>query len=92
MQKVFSARLDEAALDVLHRVTRRLGISKRQFLEEAIRLRAREADRTGAADVWGETLGAWSRRESPQTTVTRARRPWRRGFDRHHQRHARVRR
>ncbi len=40
MEKIFSARLDEAVLDELDRVTRRLAITKKQFLEEAIRMRA----------------------------------------------------
>ena len=92
MQKIFSTRLEEATLHELGRATRKLGISKRQFLEEAIRLRAAGIDRHAGGDVWAETLGAWSRAERPETTVNRARRAFRRTFDRHHQRHARVRR
>jgi len=36
VDKIFSARLDEMAIDELNRCTRRLGLSKKQFLEEAI--------------------------------------------------------
>ena len=61
MDKIFSTRLDEAVLDELNRVTRRLGVTKRRFLEEAIRLRADQAGTTGDADVWAETLGASGR-------------------------------
>lgn len=93
MQKIFSTRLDEATIDELDRVTRRLGMSKRQFLEEAIQLHTRQLTGQGEADVWSETLGAWCRSERPEATVRRARRAFERGFVRHHQAgHARVRR
>ena len=101
MQKIFSTRLEEATLEELERATRQLGMSKRQFLEEAIQLRARALGRAEGDDVWAETLGAWRRRESPRTTIRRARLAFRQTFERHHQaqpgpaskgRHARVRR
>lgn len=85
MDKIFSTRLDEATLDELNRVTRRMGMTKRRFLQEAIRLRARQADAAGNADVWAETLGAWHRQEAAPTTVRRARRQFQRSFQRHHQ-------
>ena len=86
MDKIFSTRLDEAILDELNRVTRRLGVTKRRFLEEAIRLRAQQSGAAGDADVWAETLGAWRRRESAPAIVRRARRAFRRSFLRHHRR------
>ena len=93
MQKIFSTRLEEATLHELQRATRKLGISKRQFLEEAIQLRAQGVDRHSGEDVWSETLGAWQRTERPETTIQRARRAFRRTFARHHHTaHARVRR
>ena len=92
MQKIFSTRLDEATLDELERVTRRLGISKRRFLEEAIQQRVRHFVSEQHADVWADTLGAWRRKEPAGTTIRRARRAFQRGFARHHgARHARVR-
>ena len=93
MQKIFSTRLDEATLNDMDRVTRRLGISKRRFLEEAIQQRVRRLVSEQEADVWADTLGAWQREESAGTTIRRARRTFQRGFERHHRaRHARVRR
>ena len=92
MQKIFSTRLEEATLNEMERVTRRLGISKRQFLEEAIQLRA-EQSRDDRGDVWSETLGAWRRSERADTTIRRAHRQFRRSFERHHQAgHARLHR
>jgi hypothetical protein len=92
LERIFSARLDEAALDEMERVTRRLKMTKRKFLEEAIHLRARQLD-GGGADVWSETLGAWKRKERPETTIRRARREFRQSFARHRrEEHARIRR
>jgi hypothetical protein len=93
VDKIFSARLDEAALDEMERVTRRLKMTKRRFLEEAIHLRAGQLSEGKDEDVWSETLGAWRRGERPETTIRRARREFQRGFERlHRERHARVRR
>ena len=83
MERIFSARLDEGALDELERVTRKLKMTKRKFLEEAIHLRARQLDGAEAGDVWSETLGAWNRPERPETTIRRARTAFRRTLGRH---------
>lgn len=93
MQKVFSTRLDESVLDEMERVTRRLRITKRRFLEEAIHRQAMELSGQEGSDVWTETLGAWRRREKPETTIRRAREAFRAGFERRHRSHdARLRR
>jgi hypothetical protein len=84
MQKIFSTRLDEATLDEMSRTVRRLGISKRRFLEEAIRQRLQDVARHEATDVWSETRGAWRRRGSPAGTVQQARRAFQRSSERHH--------
>jgi hypothetical protein len=84
MQKIFSTRLDEAVLNEMDRVTRRAKMTKKQFLEEAIRARARELSAAPGPDVWDETRGAWKRRERPATTVKVARTVFRRSIERHH--------
>jgi hypothetical protein len=84
MQKIFSTRLDESTLNEMERVTRKLGMSKRQFLEEAIQLRVERLSRDEQGDVWRETLGAWRRRESGATTIRRARQAFRHAFERRH--------
>jgi hypothetical protein len=82
VQKIFSARLDEAVLDEMNRATRRVNMTKKQFLEEAIRARARELSAT-QPDVWEETRGAWKRRGRPATTVRTARTAFQRSIERH---------
>ena len=83
MEKIFSARLDEAILDELDRVTRQLGMTKKQFLEEAIRLRAQQLSGEAKVDIWAETLGVWRRAEEAETTIRNARRAFRRSFGRY---------
>jgi hypothetical protein len=85
MDRVLSARIDEAVLDELERTSRRLRMTKKQFLEEAIRLRAANAPGAAREDVWEATCGAWQRRESPAATVRRARRAFESAIQRHRQ-------
>ncbi|HEX9690339.1 MAG TPA: hypothetical protein VGB47_14825 [Thermoanaerobaculia bacterium] len=93
MEKIFSARLDEAALDELERVTRRLNMTKKKFLEQAIHLCAQQLGQRDSEDIWSETLGAWKRKEGAETTIRGARATFRRSFQRHHRgRGARLRR
>ncbi len=67
-------------------------MTKKQFLEEAIRLRAQQLSREAQVDVWAETLGAWQRAEEAETTIRNARRAFRRSFGRHQRgRYARLR-
>ncbi len=84
MDKVISARLDEAVVDELERLSRRLGITKKQLLEEAIRLRTQQTGEQEDADIWAETSGAWKRKEAPADTVRAARKKFKEGFERHH--------
>jgi hypothetical protein len=84
LDKVFSARLDVAAIDALTRAAKRLGMTKKEFLESAIRLRVRQVEEADGSDVWEETSGAWQREETVETTRKRARSAFEKGFRRHH--------
>lgn len=84
MDKILSARLDEAVVDELERACKKLGTTKKQFLEEAIRQRAASLA-VEAPDVWAETCGAWVRREAPETTIRQARRAFEQSMTRHRQ-------
>ncbi len=72
MDKVFSTRISESALHELDRLCQRLGRTKKEVIEEAIRLRAAQSE-NGGRDVWAETCGAWQRREKPEKTIQRIR-------------------
>jgi hypothetical protein len=93
VEKIFSVRLGEAALDELERVSRRLNMTKKKFLEQAIHMCAQQLGQRDSEDIWSETLGAWNRRERAETTIRRSRAAFRRSFQRHHRgRGARLRR
>jgi hypothetical protein len=82
MTKVLSTRLDERVIDELERATRALHISKKQFLEEAIRLRAAQTTREERLRIVRETAGAWQRDESPEETIENIRRESREAWER----------
>lgn len=83
MDKVLSTRLDADVIEELERATRELGMTKKRFLEEAIRLRATATRNRRAEDVWEETRGAWNRREPTGGTIRRARRAFEASVRRH---------
>ena len=92
MQKVFATRLEEAVINEMERVTRKKGISKRQFLEQAICQYAKSLSTEDQSDIWSETQGAWRRREGPEITARQARRHFQHAMERHHRkRNARLR-
>jgi hypothetical protein len=84
VDKIFSTRLDEAFFDELSRLTRRLRIAKRRFIEEAIRLRTQQSG-ADDSDVWAETLGVWPGVRAPPPSSD-APGESRRSFWRHHAR------
>jgi predicted transcriptional regulator len=79
MSKVLSTRLDEDVIAELESATRRLGMTRKRFLEEAIRLRA-VARSPEDADEFFRALhaayGAWKRDETPDETIQSLRQPW----------------
>jgi hypothetical protein len=83
MDKILSARVDETVIDELNRAAKRRGVTKKQFLEEAIRLHAGAGESGSAADVWSETCGAWRRRESAPTIIRRTRAAFNASMARH---------
>ena len=83
MDKIFSTRLDESVVVELERVTRRHGMTKKKFLEDAIQSHARDLSGKEGLDIWSETFGAWSRKGTTVQTVDRARRTFRKNFSRH---------
>jgi hypothetical protein len=91
MDKVVSARLDETVVDELNRATKRRGVTKKEFLEGAIRVYAAQDEGEAGMDVWAETCGTWRRREAPQATIRRARAAFNATMTRHHRRPPRRR-
>ncbi len=73
MDKVFSVRLDEAVIQRIAALARRLGTSKKAVIEGAVRMYSESVDAQEDSDVFDQTLGLWQRQESPAQTVQNAR-------------------
>jgi hypothetical protein len=74
MDKVLSTRLNEKAIAELTFATKKLGITKKQFLEEAIALRAKDTRLEEWRRILRETAGAWKRDETAEETIANIRR------------------
>jgi hypothetical protein len=73
MDKVISARIDEAVARQIGVLAEKLGTSKKAVLERAIWSYSREVDGGSAEDVFDRTCGAWGRDETPAETVRNVR-------------------
>ncbi len=82
MDKVLSARVDESVIRQIGSLADELGTTKKAVIEEAVRLYG-EKVRSGEADVFERTLGAWSLKETPERTVAKARKAFRKSMGRH---------
>lgn len=83
MDKVLSTRLDERVITELERASKKLGMTKKQFLEEAISLRAKEASIQQRLLLVRQSQGAWDREETFDETLSRRRQDSERQFRRH---------
>ena len=83
MDRIFSARLDEAVVYQIGMLAEQLETSKKAVIERAVHALTREVTDDGGEDVIDRTLGAWKRDESPSETVTKGRDAFRRSMERH---------
>ena len=51
--------MDHQVVDALESAVRKTGLSKKKFVEEAIRTYAKEMGAAYGTSVWEETSGAW---------------------------------
>jgi hypothetical protein len=84
MDKIFSARIDEEILRELEIATERLGITKKSFLEQAIRLAAKNLNELPDNKVWEMAFGCWQREGSAAEDVANVKRAFRAAASRHH--------
>lgn len=83
MDKVISSRVSEAVAHQIELISKRLKISKKKVIEEAVLAYAKQTAREGDLDVFARTSGAWKRQESPATTVKKARKAFQDSMKRH---------
>ena len=84
MDKILSARVDEAVLRKLGLLAARLKTTKKAIIEKAILAFEEKAAIESEVDALKQTLGAWKRDESPEQTVERSRKAFRKSMERHH--------
>jgi hypothetical protein len=84
MQKIFSTRLEETVIHEMENATRRFGITKKRFLEDAIHRHATELNEKSEVDVWSKSFGAWKRRGKTAETIKGPRHAFRKSLVRYH--------
>jgi len=83
MDRIISARIDEAVIERIGLLATQLKKSKKAVIEEAIRRYADTIEANQGVDILDQTLGAWQRRESEAQTVAKIRNAFRRGQERY---------
>jgi len=84
MDKVLSARVDQAVIQRIGMLASRLGTSKKAVIERAILDLAKKVEASQDLDLLGQTFGAWDREEAPAESAAEAREVFRKSMERHH--------
>ena len=84
MDRILSARVDEAVLKRIGVLAKRLNTTRKAIIEQAILAYAEKIQEEQKFDILEQTHGAWQRDESSAETVARARKAFRESMERHH--------
>ena len=83
MDKILSARVEEAVLQHIAMLAHRLHTSKKNVIETAVKLYAQKIAAQEDINILKETCGAWKRKESPETLVKQAKEQFRKSMSKH---------
>lgn len=83
MGKAFSTRLDEDLLRRVDRFLKERSLSRKAFIEQALREYMDRVSPNRKLDIIEWSFGAWKRDESPEETWQRGRERFNKGFFRH---------
>jgi len=83
MDKILSARVDEATLRRIGILARRLHTSKKKIIESAVEMYTSKIEEEQNFDLLDQTFGAWHRKESAGQLVDESRKAFRRSMMRH---------
>ena len=83
MDKILSARVDEAIVSRIGMLAHRLKTTKKHIIEDAIGLYAAKIEEKGKLDILKQTFGTWNRKETAGETVEKARSAFRESMTRH---------
>lgn len=84
MDKILSARISESVVRQIGILAQELHVTKKAVIEAAIAEYAEKVQAGGKMDVLEKTLGAWQRKETPEKTLEKARREFRKSMTRHY--------
>ncbi|NQT56970.1 MAG: hypothetical protein HQ551_12175 [Desulfobacteraceae bacterium] len=83
MDKIISARIDEATVRRIGSLALRLHTSKKNIIESAVEMYANKIDEEQNLDVLEQTFGAWHRKETADQLADKSRKAFRRSMMRH---------
>jgi hypothetical protein len=83
MDKIMSARVDESVAHSIDVLAKKLKITKKAVIENAIRQFAEKVEAEQNVDILEYTCGSWRREESAADTVLRIREKMRKAQERH---------
>ena len=83
MDRILSARIDDAVYRKISDLSHKLHTSKKAVIEKAVELLGYNCQEQGARDVFDETCGAWQRDETPAETSGKIRNRFNASLTRH---------
>ena len=83
MDKIVSTRMDEAVIQHIGMLAKKLGTSKKAVLENAVRLYSEKIEAEQGVDILSHTFGSWQRDESSSESVKRIKDAMRKSQERH---------
>jgi predicted transcriptional regulator len=85
MDKVFSTRLDEDLIRQINTLAVKKSMRKKTLIEKALRAYLNTVAETIEHDILDRSFAVWQRDETPEQTISRARKAFREGLSRHGQ-------
>ena len=83
MDKILSARVDEAVIRHIGMLAKKLHVPKKAIIEKAIESYSRQVEAETKEDILSQTLGIWRRDEPAEETILKARRAFQESMERH---------
>jgi len=83
MDQVFSTRLDEDLVRQINQFVRQRSLTKKGFVEQALRTYFNQLGSNMEFDIIDRTFGVWHREETPYKTWSRSRKVLNNGLSRH---------
>lgn len=83
MDKIFSTRVDEAIIQRIGLLAKRLNTSKKAIIEQAITAYSEKMEEEHNIDVLEQTFGAWKREETLEETIDQTKTVFRESIQRH---------